>query len=93
VNFTDKNIPLIYTEEITVGKKIKTKLKNMMTCHLYKRNCRQNLCIDKIVGKLLTLLIMSIIKRIINEKFQWYFPESSGTVYFPIAPLIIVLYR
>ena len=38
VNFTNENIPLIYTEGITVGKEgIKIKPKSMMTCHLYQR--------------------------------------------------------
>jgi hypothetical protein len=36
---------------------------------------------------------MSITKGITNEKFHWYFPESSGTVHFLIALLITVLYR
>jgi hypothetical protein len=36
---------------------------------------------------------MSITKGIVDEKFRWYFPESSRTVYFPIALLIVVLYR
>jgi hypothetical protein len=36
---------------------------------------------------------MSITKGITNGKFYWYFPESSETVDFPIAPLITVLYR
>jgi hypothetical protein len=36
---------------------------------------------------------MSITKRITNEKFRQYFSESSGTVHFPIALLITILYR
>jgi hypothetical protein len=36
---------------------------------------------------------MSITKGITNRKFHWYFPESSGTVHFPITLLITVLYR
>jgi len=36
---------------------------------------------------------MSITKRIINGKFRRYFPKSSETVHFPIALLIIFLYR
>jgi hypothetical protein len=36
---------------------------------------------------------MSIIKRITNEKFRQYFPESFETVHFLIALLITVLYR
>jgi len=41
-DFTDGNIPSVYTEGITMGKKIKTKQKKMMTCHFYQRNYRQN---------------------------------------------------
>jgi hypothetical protein len=36
---------------------------------------------------------MSITKGIIDGPFRRYFPESTGTVHFPIALLIIVLYR
>jgi hypothetical protein len=37
VKFTDENILLVYTERITVKKEgIKTKPKNMMTCHLHR---------------------------------------------------------
>jgi hypothetical protein len=46
--------------------------------------------VGKIVGKLLTLFIMSITKGITNEKFRRYFPESSETVHFSIALLITV---
>jgi hypothetical protein len=35
---------------------------------------------------------MSITKGITNEKFRRYFSENSGTVHFPIALLITVLY-
>jgi len=49
--------------------------------------------IGKIVGKLLTMFIMSITKGITKGKFRRYFPESSGTVHFPIALLITVFYR
>ena len=49
--------------------------------------------VGKFVGKLWTLFIMSIIKRITNEKFRQYFPESFETVHFLIALLITVLYR
>ena len=44
------------------------------------------------VGKLWTLFIMSITKGITDGIFRWYFPESSKTVHFPIALLIVVLY-
>jgi len=36
---------------------------------------------------------MSVIKKITNEKFRWYFSKSSKTIHFRIAMLIIVLYR
>jgi len=36
---------------------------------------------------------MSITKEITNEKFCQYFPESSGTIHFPIALLITVFYK
>jgi hypothetical protein len=35
---------------------------------------------------------MSITKGITNENFRQYFPESSRTIHFPIALLIVVLY-
>jgi hypothetical protein len=35
---------------------------------------------------------MSITKEITDEIFRRYFPESSRTVHFPIALLIVVLY-
>jgi hypothetical protein len=37
-DFTNGNIPSVFTEEITVGKKFKTKQKKMMTSHFYQRN-------------------------------------------------------
>jgi len=49
--------------------------------------------IGKIVGKLLTLSIMSITKEITEGNFRRYFTKSSRTIYFPIALLIIVLYK
>jgi len=36
---------------------------------------------------------MLITKRIINGTFRRYFIKSSGTIHFPIALLITVLYR
>jgi hypothetical protein len=36
---------------------------------------------------------MLITKRITDGTFRWYFTESSGTIHFPIALLIIVLYK
>jgi hypothetical protein len=47
----------------------------------------------RIIGKLLTLFIMSITKGITNEKFCRYLLESSETVHFSIALLINILYR
>jgi hypothetical protein len=76
--------------------KIKTKQKKMMTCHFYQRNYQQRISsvksIGKFVGKLWTLFIMSIIKGIIDEIFRRYFSESSKTVHFLTAVLIVVLY-
>jgi hypothetical protein len=38
MNFTDGNIPSVYTEGIIVGKeRIKTKQKSTMTCNLYRQ--------------------------------------------------------
>jgi hypothetical protein len=34
-DFTDGNIPSVYTDGITVWKKFKTKQKKKMTCHFY----------------------------------------------------------
>jgi hypothetical protein len=61
----------------------------MMTCHFY----HGIYSVGKFVGKLWTLFIMSITKGIADEIFRRYFPESSRTVHFPIALLIVVLYR
>jgi hypothetical protein len=36
---------------------------------------------------------MSITKGITNGSFRWYFTESFGTIHFPNALLITVLYR
>jgi len=67
------------------GKKIKTKQKKysldvIFTDEIYS------------VGKLRTLFIMSITKGITDEMFCRYFSESSKTVHFSIALLIVVLY-
>ena len=42
-DFTDGNIPSVYTDGTTVGKKIKTKQKKKMTCHFYRRNYRRKM--------------------------------------------------
>ena len=39
-DFTDGNIPSVYNDGITVGKKFKTKQKKKMTCNFYRRNYR-----------------------------------------------------
>jgi hypothetical protein len=79
-DFTDGNIPSVYTDEIIVGKKFKTKQKKKMTCHFYQRNYRWNFpsvnSLGNSVGKLWTLFIMSITKGITDGIFRRYFPES-----------------
>jgi hypothetical protein len=70
-DFTDGNIPSVYTEGITVGKKNKTKQKKIMTCQ------------D---------LPMKLQRESLTDFVCRYFPESSTTVHFPIALLIVVLY-
>ena len=79
-DFTNGNIPSIYTDGITVGKKIKTKQKKKMTCHFYQRNYRRkyqrNFSSVNSLGKLWTLFIMSITKGITDRLFRRYFPES-----------------
>jgi len=80
--------PRYIPRELPWGKKIKTKQKKMM-CHFYQRNYRRNIS----VGKLWTLFIMSITKGITDGNFRRYFPENSRTIHFPIALLIVVLYR
>ena len=75
-DFTDENIPLVYTDGITVGKKFKTKQKKKMTGHFYQRNYRRNLTKENSVGKLWTLFIMSITKGITDGIFRRYFSES-----------------
>jgi hypothetical protein len=80
-----KGIFPLYIPRELQWKKIKTKLK--------KKQWRVIYSVGKIIGKLWILFIMSIIKGIINKKFCWYFPESSETVHFPTALLIVVLCR
>jgi hypothetical protein len=46
-----ENIPSVYTEGITVEKKIKTKQKKMMTCHFYQRNSDGIYSVGNSVGK------------------------------------------
>jgi hypothetical protein len=75
-DFTDGNIPSVYTDGITVGKKFKTKQKKKMTCHFYPRNYRRNFPSVNSLGKLWTLFIMTITKGITDGIFRRYFPES-----------------
>jgi hypothetical protein len=52
-DFTDGNIPSVYTEGITVGKKIKTKQKKMMTCQYLPTKFIPSVnSVGKSVGKL-----------------------------------------
>jgi len=93
---TDENIPSVFTEGITVGKKIKTKQKNDNVSFLPTELPMEFILLvksfGKSVGKLWILFIMSIIKGITDGIFHRYFPESSRTVHFPVALLIVVLY-
>jgi hypothetical protein len=90
--FTDKNILSVYTERITMEKIIKTKQKKRWHVIYTNKIIDGIYFVDKIIGKLWTLFIISITKGITNEKFHRYFPKSSRTVHFSIALLIIVLY-
>ena len=88
-----ENIPLVYTEGITVGKKIKTKQKkNDDVSFLPTELLTEFIPSVNLLVKIWTLFIMSITKGITDGQFRRYFPESSRTVHFPIALLIIVLY-
>jgi len=91
-DFTDGNIPSVYTEGITVRKKIKTKQKNNVS-FLPMEFIPSVKSVGKFVGKLWTMFIMSITKGITDETFRRYFPESSRIVHFSIALLISVLYE
>jgi hypothetical protein len=83
-----------------VGKKLKQSKKkwwrviftNGITDGIYSVGNSVVKSVGKSVGKLWTLFIMSITKGITNGNFRWYFPESSRTVHFPIALLIVVFY-
>jgi hypothetical protein len=93
MDFPDGNIPSIYTEGITVEKNLKQSKEKRWRVIYTNKITNRIYVIGKIVDKLWTLFIMSITKGITNGKFRRYFPESSGTVHFPISLLIIVLYR
>ena len=87
-DFTDRNIPSVYTKAITVGKKFKTKQKKNDDVPFFTNGITDG---KNSVGKLWTLFIMSIKKGITDGIFRRYFLESSRTVHLPIALLIIVL--
>jgi hypothetical protein len=91
-DFTDGNIPSVYTEGITVGKKIKNDDVSFLPTELLTEFISSVKSVGKFICKLWTLFIMSITKEILDRIFRRYFPESSKTVHFPIALLIVVLY-
>jgi len=91
-DFTDKNIPSVFTEGIIVEKNLNKEKKWWRAIFTNGIIDRLNF-IGKIIGKLWTLFIMSITKRITDGNFRRYFIESSGTIHFLIALLIIVFYR
>jgi hypothetical protein len=75
------------------GKKIKTKQKKKWWRAIFTNGITDGInSVGKFVGKLWTLFIMSITKGITDGQFRRHFPESSRTVHFPIALLIVVLY-
>jgi hypothetical protein len=79
INFTDKNVPSVFTEGITVGKTIiKTKQKKWWSAIFTNGITDEIYFVSKFVGKLWTLFIMSITKGITNKKFcqiesRWYY--------------------
>jgi len=92
-DFTDGNVLSVYTDGITVRKKkLKQSKKKWWRVIFTNRITNGTNSVGKSVGKLWTLFIMSITKGITDENFRRYFPESSRTVHFPIALLIVVLY-
>ena len=91
-DFTDGNIPSVYTERITVGKKL-------------KQSNKKNDDMSFLPTELPTEFIPSVnllvnyehcsscqLQRESPTEFFIGIPESSRTVYFPIALLIVVLY-
>ena len=88
-DFTYGNIPSVYTEGITVGKKIKTNKKKRWRVIFTNGITDGIFFVGKFVGKLWTLFIMSITKGITDGIFRRHFPESSRTVHFPIALLLL----
>jgi len=69
-DFTDGNIPSVYTEGITVGTKIKTKKKNDDVSFFTNGITDGIFSVGNSVGKLWTLFIMSITKGITDGIFQ-----------------------
>ena len=82
-DFTDGNIPSIYTEGITVGKKIKTKQKKNDDVSFLPTDS-----VGKFVGKLWTLFIMLITKGITDGTFRQYFPESKSPTDWKVVGVI-----
>ena len=70
-DFTDGNIPSVYTDGITMGIFFKTKQKKTMTCHFLPTELPTD-PVGKSVGKLWTLFIMSITKGITDGIFRRY---------------------
>ena len=90
-DFTDGNIPSVYTEGITVGKKIKTKKKwwrVIFTNGLTDGTNSVGDSVGKFVGKLWTLFIMLITKGITDGKFRRYFPESKSPTDWKVVGVI-----
>ena len=89
--------PRYISMELHLEKKIKQRKQKMITCQfllteLPKEKIPSVKSIGKFVGKLWTLFIMLITKGITDRIFRRYFSESSRTVHFPIALLIVLLY-
>jgi len=91
-DFTDGNIPSVYTEGITVGKKLKQSKKNDDVSFLPTKLPTKFIPSVNLLVKMWTLFIMSITKGITDGIVRRYFSESSRIVHFPIALLIVILY-
>ena len=91
-DFTDGNIPSVYTEGITVGKKIKTKQKKwwrvIFTNGITDGTNSVGDSIGKFVGKLWTLFFMLITKGITDGQFRRYFPESKSPTDWKVVGVI-----
>jgi len=75
-----------------VGKKLKQSKKNDDVSFLPTELPTEFIPSVILLVKIWTLFIMSITKGITDGIVRRYFPESSRTVHFPIALLIVVLY-